>query len=141
MDIKLNKIKNEIAVRILYSVDGKKKVKVILGKPGRLPKSSLYYCPYQIKGIGDECVRWAAGIDAICSIQFAIDMIGSELYTTKEAKTGRLRWKAGRGRDLGFPTLKDLSVKEALLKKQLKKRDISHFPHFVRELLKKDKRK
>jgi hypothetical protein len=97
-------IKEIIARRTLYLVDNKdKEIVVIIGKPNQFPDHQDYYCPYKITGLGDEKVRYAGGIDAIQAIQLAMVMIGAQLYTSNEAKTGHLRWEGDEEGNLGFP--------------------------------------
>lgn len=101
-----------IAVRTL-SLSGEEKVTVTIGKPKRFPEGDDYYCPYRIVGIGNERVRHAGGVDAMQALVLALRMIGAELYTSPEARSGALRWM-GRSRegDLGFPVpdgLRDLA--------------------------------
>jgi len=101
MDIEIKEI---IATRILYLSENKeKKVLIIIGKPEQFPDHSDYYCPYKISGIGDEKVRYAGGIDAVQAVQLVMVMIGGELYSSIEAKTGQLRWEGDEEGDLGFP--------------------------------------
>ena len=100
--MKLDSVGTVIAAREL-AIDGAKKVQVIIGKPEKFPDSSDYYCPYQITGIGNERIRYAGGVDAVQAFQLALNMIGADLYTSKEAKAGKLNWEAGEKGDLGFP--------------------------------------
>jgi len=93
-----------IATRTLQLVENKKGgITVQIGKPKQFPNKSDYYCPYRIIGIGDEKIRYAAGIDAVQAIQLAMVKIGAEIYTSTEAKSGRLRWDGDEKGDLGFP--------------------------------------
>jgi hypothetical protein len=101
--IVIKNIEEVIATRSILVKDKEKKITIIIGKPKQFPDTPDYYCPYQILGIGDEKIRYAAGIDAVQAIQLAMVMIGSDLYTLKEATTGQLRWKGDEKGDLGFP--------------------------------------
>jgi uncharacterized protein DUF6968 len=71
-----------IAERKLVAIKGRKKVEVIvkLGRPLKIDHGPGFRCPIQIKGIGDEKVRFAAGEDSMQSIQLAMKMIGIELF-------------------------------------------------------------
>jgi hypothetical protein len=91
----------EIATRML-DLDGKQ-VTVVIGKPEKFPEGEDYYCPYQIVGMGDGQVRYAGGIDAVQALQLALQMIGVDLYTSQDARSGRLSWHAGSPGELGFP--------------------------------------
>jgi hypothetical protein len=78
---------------------------VKIGVPQRYPEGEEdYFCPYQILGIGDERVRYGSGIDALQALMLTLKMIGADLYTTPEAKSGALSWvgQSVKG-DLGFP--------------------------------------
>jgi hypothetical protein len=39
-------------------------VTVLLGKPQRWRDQVDYFCPYQIKGAGDEKIRYTVGVDS-----------------------------------------------------------------------------
>jgi len=45
-------------------------IMVLLGKPQHLPKHEDYYCPYQIKGTGDEKVKYTCGaiLSRLCTL-------------------------------------------------------------------------
>ena len=98
-----------LAERILDISDGGK-VTVIVGIPQKHGDDSV--CIYKIVGIGDECVRHAMGIDALQALQLALKAIGTDLYTSEEAKAGVLSWEGELVKgDLGFPVpdiIKDL---------------------------------
>ena len=101
----LIKLTEKIAVRMLtlVGVQGDaKKIEVIIGKPERFADSEDYFCPYKIIGLGKEKIKYAAGIDGIQAIQLAMKMIGADLYSSKEAKEGFLKWEGGDEGDLGF---------------------------------------
>jgi hypothetical protein len=91
----------QIATRML-DLDGKQ-VTVVIGKPEKFPDGEDYYCPYQIVGTGDGQVRYAGGIDAVQALQLALQMIGVDLRTSQDARSGKLSWDAGSRGDLGFP--------------------------------------
>lgn len=113
-EMKLDNVGTVIATRELTLGDGRK-VTVTLGRPEKCSDSADYYCPYQITGLGNERVRYAGGVDAIQAIQLGLNMIGADLYTSKEAQTGVLRWEGGSKGDLGFPVpkiLRDLAPEE-----------------------------
>lgn len=65
MDI--TRINDVIAIRA-FNLDGDEaqvKVTVVIGKPERFHDSFDYFAPYQIKGVGNEKVKYAGGIDSI----------------------------------------------------------------------------
>src|SRR5260221_3164938 len=79
-------------------------VTVNIGKPKKFRGGHDYYCPYRITGIGQEKIKYAGGVDPVQALHLALMKIGTELYTSKEAKAGRLRWDGGSTKgDLGFP--------------------------------------
>jgi hypothetical protein len=86
-------------------LDGKRAATVIVGAPQKHPEGD-YFCAYQITGIGDERIRYAMGIDGLQALQLALKKIGTDLYTSPEARGGRLLWfgQTVQG-DLGFPVL------------------------------------
>ncbi len=112
--MKLDTIGTLIATRELLLSDAKK-ITVKIGKPKKFPDGKDYYCPYQIKGLGDGQVRYAGGVDAIQAFQLTLTKIGTVLYTSDEAKAGQLKWNAGQTKgDFGFPVpdvLRDLLPK------------------------------
>jgi hypothetical protein len=103
MTMKLKTVGVVIAIRKLDLSSGKK-VTVVIGKPRKFRTGIDYYCPYQIRGIGDGLVRYAGGIDPVQALQLTLMQIGAHLYASEEAKAGHLSWEAGSTKgDLGFP--------------------------------------
>lgn len=93
-----------IATRELDLANSEAKVMVHIGKPEKYPDSSDYYCPFRIAGLGKERANRAGGVDAVQALLLALKMVGAELYTSKEAKDGHLKWVGSSGDgDLGFP--------------------------------------
>lgn len=95
-----------IAVRDLTLTEtGKEKqsVRVIAGKP-QFADSIGWYCPFQITGVGDEKIRYAAGIDAIQALQLVMVMIGANLQYQNEQTGGALQWEGDNQGGLGFPS-------------------------------------
>ncbi len=93
-----------IAKRVL-TLSGGGKVTVELGKPRRFRGGPPdHYCPVRIRGLGDDYVSCAAGVDAVQALQLAFHHIGTMLYSSEEAKAGKLSWDAAPAKgDLGFP--------------------------------------
>jgi hypothetical protein len=75
--IKLGKV---IAERVLTSPQLRKRVKVRIGAP-RKTKALDFIAPYQILGIGDEKVRYAAGVDSVQALELGFKMIGADLHS------------------------------------------------------------
>ncbi len=78
-------------------------VTALLGVPVRLPDSTDYSCPHQIRGAGSERIRCSRGIDAFQAIQMAFLMLGADLDALNKELAGRLRWEGDEKEDLGFP--------------------------------------
>jgi hypothetical protein len=104
--VKLVDIGETIAVRkfTLASEEGLgPEVSVLLGKTKQLPDHDDWYCPYQIKGVGDEKVRYRGGIDAFQALQLAIRALGVELDVLNQGLGGKLKWEGDEKGWLGFP--------------------------------------
>ena len=77
-----------------------------------LEKSGAWSCRYEIDWPDKKWKMKASGFDSVQAIVAALQMIGSEIYSTKYHKAGTLSWeKPGDG--YGFPvapSLRDLLV-------------------------------
>lgn len=95
-----------IATRTLRRAgdDSENEILVQIGKPCQFPDGRAFYCPYQIVGLGDTKVRYAAGIDAVQALQLVMGIIGADLYSRNQSWGGRLCWEGDEGGDLGFPS-------------------------------------
>lgn len=94
-----------IATRNLHFVDEnqiKRTVSVFVGKPQQSP-DSLYYCPFQVIGIGSQKTRAAQGQDSVQALQSALILIAARLNHLNIELGGRLSWIGGTKGDLGFP--------------------------------------
>ena len=103
----LDNIGEIIALRELYigtEKEPEKKIQILIGKPQPFPDSSGYYCPFQILGVGPEKIKYAAGIDAIQSLQLVMVMLGATLQFLDESLNRTLRWEGSSEGDFGFPT-------------------------------------
>ncbi len=96
---------SDVVARRLLILGGEppRNVVVLVGKPKPLPNSEDCYCAYQIIGIGDEKVRYAAGIDSVQALQLTLRAVGAHLYLSAEGRSGTLKWEDGGSGDLGFP--------------------------------------
>jgi hypothetical protein len=100
--LKLKDVGEVIASRDL-TLDGNRKVTVLIGKPQQLADID-WYCPYQKVGIGSGKVMRAEGVDTVQALILALWMVGAELYCSDEYRAGRLTWDCGAVKgDLGFP--------------------------------------
>jgi len=93
--IEIKKIKEVIASRSIRREDNENKIKIVIGKRNPILNSPDYYCLYQIVGIADEKIRYAAGIDAVQVLQLAMVMTGADLYKLKGETAGHPRWEGG----------------------------------------------
>jgi len=108
--MKLDDIGEIIAVRKLTLLSGDEQsseVLALLGKPKQLPQHSDYYCPYQIKGVGSETVRYTCGIDPFQALQLAIRSLAGDLDVLNRSLGGNLRWEGDENGWLGFPDRTD----------------------------------
>jgi hypothetical protein len=107
--MQLKSVGEVIATRTLFFASDKtRKVLVRMGKPQPLPDAvgalgSDHYCPFQITGIGDEKVRYGAGVDAFQSLELGLKMIGTSLAYLNREHNGELRWDGDESGGLGFP--------------------------------------
>ena len=110
--MKLENVGDVMAVRIyrLFDdsnrIESSREVVLRLGKPQRSPgsmESEEYYCPFQLIGVGDERVRYAAGVDAFQAIELALTVIGGLMARLREEHKGRLRWDYDDRGGFGFP--------------------------------------
>ncbi|UPG93746.1 DUF6968 family protein [Luteibacter aegosomatissinici] len=81
-------------------MDGRE-ISLLIGIPRPFSDGVNYYCPFQLKGYGDERVRYASGVDAIQALILCIDIASVYLETRPETQAGRLTWlgKIGVGSD------------------------------------------
>jgi hypothetical protein len=99
--MKIDSVGQILASRILDLKDGRS-VNVILGSPQRFPDGNEdYFCTFQILGMGDERIRYGAGVDPFQALWLTLQMIGAYVYTSDEAKNDRLTWLGQK--NLGFP--------------------------------------
>ena len=103
--MKLDEVGEIIAFRRLSLLHDREQPSdvLLLGKPKKLPDHPDYYCPYQIKGAGDEKARYSCGIDAFQALQLAIRTLGVELEVLNKGLGGKLKWEGDEKGWLGFP--------------------------------------
>jgi hypothetical protein len=105
--MKIEKLDDVIATRTLFVASDelpKTEVFVRIGRPQQFPDSLDYFCPFEISGVGDDKLAYAAGVDGVQAIQEAMRLIGMELYLKINPRIdGRLRWKGDDSGVLGFP--------------------------------------
>jgi hypothetical protein len=80
-----------------------REVFVLLGKPQLFSDSTDYFCPYQIKGIGEEKIKYMGGVDAFQAISCVLQALGAELQVLNQKESGKLSWDADENESLGFP--------------------------------------
>ncbi len=89
-----------IALREI-DLEGGDKIRVEIGTPKEFPEGGGYYCPYRIKGIGEGKLRYAGGVDSVQALELMLKCIATDLYTSEEFKSDRLRHMGMK--NLGFP--------------------------------------
>jgi hypothetical protein len=104
--LQLDNVGTVIATREL-ECRGAVPIVVLIGQPQPFPDYEDYYCPFQLRGYGDERIRYAGGVDAVQALELALQMIGTILYTSREAQEKRLSWNGAE--NLGFPVPKNLN--------------------------------
>jgi len=99
----LESVGQVLAERTLdLDVGGRRRaVTVLIGTPRPLPGSTDCFCAYQIRGLSDETVRYAGGVDAAQALYLAMEAVGTYLSSTPESRSGRLTWYGESA--LGFP--------------------------------------
>ena len=103
--MELDSVGEIIAERVLKrSVNGGKPqdVTVRLGKPQQFPDGNGWFSPFEIIGIGDRKLRYAAGVDAFQSLQLVLRMISVNLHYWKNEASVTMFFEEP-GDDLGFP--------------------------------------
>lgn len=96
-----------IVARRELTLDSSGKVTVVIGQPYPVDDGRTYFCPYQITGIGRGSVRRTGGVDSVQALFLALQMIGTDLYTSDEYQAQRLNLDGDV--DLGFPVPDSIS--------------------------------
>ena len=81
--------------------------------PPKAGKSS-WECAWQIKWPDRTRANSAHGVDSAQALLHAMQMVGSELYTSEEHRSGHLTWKEGYS-GYGFPVparIRDLLLRD-----------------------------
>jgi hypothetical protein len=91
-----------IAERRLAIEGSDREVVVALGAPQPFEEGRGYYCPWQIRGIGSEKIRFAGGLDEFQALQLAMPIIGASLAYWQAEEKCKLTWEGDP--DLGFPS-------------------------------------
>jgi hypothetical protein len=104
--VKLESVGEVIATRTLTLLRNQgvaSEIVVILGKARPMPDHQDCYCPYQIKGAGDEKVRYQCGVDPFQALHLALSTLAVELEVLNKEVGGKLRWHCDETGGLGFP--------------------------------------
>jgi hypothetical protein len=73
---------------------------VAIGHPA--PDGGNYSCAFQIRGLDGETIEACGmGVDGMQALLLTLKIIGATLYTSQDAKAGRLTWLGST--NLGFP--------------------------------------
>ena len=98
--MQLESVGDLIASRILHVKEqngSEGTITVLIGRPQRFAEPpDDYFVPYQIVGLGSERVRYAAGVDAVQSLQFS--------HADDWRRSNRAEAKIYRGCTLGIRT-------------------------------------
>jgi hypothetical protein len=102
--MKLDSLGEIIATRSFHLADERvREVVVSIGKPQPFPDSEDYYCPYQVKELGRDGIKYVGGVDAFQALQEVMKVIGAELDALNQEHAGKLRWDDAEEGYLGFP--------------------------------------
>lgn len=104
--MRLDSVGDVIATRHLFIAnEPNRQIVVRMGRPQPWanPHGEDYFCPFQIVGLGNEAVKYAAGVDAFQAVELGLRMIGIELAVLNRDVDGQLRWECDGHGDLGFP--------------------------------------
>jgi len=75
-------------------------VELLIGIPYPEDDGQTYFCPFQVKGLGNEKVRRIGGIDSLQAVILGIECAAMYLSTTDEARSGQLEFLGESG--IGF---------------------------------------
>ena len=78
---------------------------VAIGKPNRFTDSPDFFTPYRITGVGKEEIWYAAGVDAVQSLQLVMGMIDAELKALVKDRGVKLMWLDDESLGFGFAPL------------------------------------
>src|SRR5690349_14320595 len=87
-----------IASRELMRSGSDQSIHVFLWRPFKEDKE-VWACPFKIKGVGDESVRYARGSDAVQALQLSFAAIRAYL----QPKRNKIFWLGPGIADAGFP--------------------------------------
>lgn len=89
-----------IASRTLVCFEhDKRRVIVRIGRPQMVPTSTVWRCPYEVRGLPEHISDFGFGVDSIHATQTALDGIRSVLLESDIP----LQWEGVRPADPGFP--------------------------------------
>ncbi len=80
-------------------------VPVRISSPVRLAGS--WQCHWEIRWPANTRNNSAGGVDAVQAMFHALQMVGIELYSSREHREGRLQWAGAEG-GYGFPLMRNL---------------------------------
>jgi hypothetical protein len=81
---------------------------VLLGKPQTLPDHKAFFCPYQVRGAGDEKAKVAYGTGGFQALQLALSILSVDLEVLTKELGGKLRSECDEKGWLGFPVFEAL---------------------------------
>jgi hypothetical protein len=81
---------------------------VTIGLPQPTPGHQDFYCPFRIDWPGGERASYSIGIDTMQALTLALQSIGSDLYSSPEYLSGRMRYLGMK--NLGLPVLSNMGI-------------------------------
>jgi len=80
----------------------KRSVEVCIGKPEPSPNGLSFRCPFQVRGLPGDKVRYIYGTDSMHALQLALKVLPARLQGYQIESQDKLYWLE-EGDDLGFP--------------------------------------
>lgn len=97
----LDRIEGISATRILRNKDGRN-IEILFGTPKRIEGEDDFYCPFQVKGMGDEKVRYAIGVDSFQALILSLKRLSIYVNALPEVVNGEIIWLDESNLDLGL---------------------------------------
>lgn len=114
--MEIERIDDIVVTRHLTLRNSDKDVLIQIGRPLKFPDGQDYFCPYQVIGLKDDAVKYAAGVDQLQALMLTLKKIGVELYTCAEYRSGQLYWLEISNQDLGLPIPDGIILEELKLR-------------------------
>jgi len=101
-----------IATRTLVVRDNNRSIDLPVRIHAPEKAGAEWICRFEIEWPEGRVERWGAGVDAVQALWIALQMIGTEIYTSQKHEAGQVAWlEPGRGYGLPVPNnMRDLLV-------------------------------